>query len=100
MYLELIVLSLVSMSAPVMAKLAGYEMGRKPFDLCAVAGIFFLLSAACGLGVSLIPMMTTLGTVVSAITVLLGWVSLAIGALWGALNVIREPDHSMIRQHV
>lgn len=99
MYLELIALGIVCMIAPVFARFAGYETGRKPFDLCGVAGIFFLLTVACGEGVSLAPQMAGMCRVSMLIALTLGWLSLAVGAIWGAIDVVREPDRTVVHQH-
>lgn len=97
---QLIILGLACMVAPVLAKLAGYETGRKPFDLCGVGGIFFLLAAACGVSTTL-PEMTSLVNASrwgELLALVLGWVSLAVGAIWGAVDVLREPDRSIVHQ--
>jgi hypothetical protein len=102
MHLELIILGLASMVAPVLAKLANYETGRKPFDLCGVAGIFFLLAAACGVGVVTpsAALLETLRQWGSLLSLTLGWLALAVGAIWGALDVIREPDRNVAHANV
>jgi len=96
MYYELIVLGLVSLAAPWLAKIAGFETGRKPFDLVGVAGIFFLLSAAFGLGMTLVPALMAIGNAFMLVSMLLGWVALGAGAVWGTVDVIREPYHSLL----
>jgi hypothetical protein len=96
MYYELIVLGLVTLAAPWLAKMAGFEMGRKPFDLVAVAGIFFLLAASFGIGTSLVVALTDIGHAFMLVSVVLGWIALAAGAVWGTIDVIREPHHGML----
>lgn len=96
MYYELIVLGLVSLSAPALAKIAGFETGRKPFDLVGIAGIFFLLAASFGVGVTLIASLTQIGNAFMLVSVVLGWIALAAGAVWGTVDVIREPDHGLL----
>ena len=100
MYYELIVLGLVSLAAPWLAKIAGFETGRKPFDLVGVAGIFFLLSAAFGLGVTLVMPLAEIGRAFMVVSMLLGWIALGAGAVWGTIDVIREPDHRLLRHKV
>jgi len=95
MYYELIVLGLVSLLAPWLARLAGFETGRKPFDLVAAAGIFFLLAAAFGLGMSLVDLLFSMGKVFMLLSFVLGWIVLGVGAIWATLDVIREPDHTV-----
>jgi hypothetical protein len=96
MYYELIVLGLICLAAPGLAKIAGFETGRKPFDLVGVGGIFFLLSAAFGLGMNLVLALADLGRSFLLVSMLLGWVALAVGAVWGTIDVIREPDHGLL----
>lgn len=95
MHLELIVLGLVCMFAPVTARLAGSETGRKPFDLCGAAGIFFLLASACGMETVATPAIESIARGVTLVSTLLAWLSLAIGAVWGAIDVVREPDRAV-----
>ena len=96
MYYELIVLGLVSLAAPWLAKLAGFETCRKPFDLVGVGGIFFLLTAAFGLGVNLVVSLADIGRAFMVLSMLLGWIALGAGAVWGTIDVIREPYHSLL----
>jgi hypothetical protein len=96
MYYELIILGLVCLAAPWLAKIAGFETGRKPFDLVGVAGIFFLLAAAFGLGVTLVAALGPIGNAFMLVSMLLGWVALGAGAVWGTIDVIREPYHSLL----
>ncbi len=103
MYYQLILLGLVCFAAPWLARLAGYETHRKPFDMVGIAGIFFLLAASFGLGFgTLIPPAWDLSTWASVIRALmicsfiLGWVALAVGAVWSTVEVLREPDHSVL----
>ena len=98
MYYELIVLGLVCLAAPWLAKMAGYEIGRKPFDLVGVAGIFFLLSAAFGLGMTLVTMLFEVGRAFMVVSFVLGWIALFAGAIWGTIDVIREPDHRLVHK--
>ena len=97
MYYELIVLALVCLVSPWLAKMAGFEIGRKPFDLVAGAGIFFLAAAAFGLGMNLVDMLRDLGRVFMIVTFVIGWIVLGAGALWATFDVIREPDHALSR---
>ncbi len=92
---ELIILALVCLGAPSLAKFAGYETHRKPFDLVGIAGIFFLLATALGLNVTLLPMMERIAHTLMMVSFVLGWLMLALGAIWGMLEVWREPDHGL-----
>lgn len=93
MYYELIILSVVCLMSPWLGKFAGYDITRKAFDLVGVAGIFFLLAASFGLGTALVPLLTDIGHVMMIVTFVLGWIALFAGAIWGTLDVIREPNH-------
>ena len=96
MYYELIVLGLVCLAAPWLAKMSGFETGRKPFDLVGIAGMFFLLSAAFGLGINLVGALSDIGRAFLVLSMLLGWLALGVGAILGTLYVIREPDHALL----
>jgi len=100
MYYELIVLGLVSLAAPWLAKIAGFETGRKPFDLVGVAGIFFLLAAAFGMGMTLVIALDQIGKAFMLVSLVLGWIALGAGAVWGTVDVIREPDHGLLHHKV
>ncbi len=92
-YYELIVLGLVCLITPWLARMSGYEIGRKAFDLVGIAGIFFFLAAAFGLGGALVQMLDDIGRVFMVVTFVLGWIALFAGAIWGTIDVIREPQH-------
>ena len=96
MHYELIVLGLVCLASPWLAKLSGFETGRKPFDLVGIAGMFFLLSAAFGLGIDLVIALTDIGRAFMLVSMLLGWIALGAGAVWGTIDVIREPYHGLL----
>ena len=96
MYYELIILGLVCLASPWLAEVAGFETGRKPFDLVGVAGMFFLLSAAFGLGIDLVIALADVGRAFMLVSMLLGWIALGAGAVWGTNDVIREPYHGLL----
>ena len=98
MYYELIVLGLICLASPALAKIAGFETGRKPFDLIGVGGMFLLLSAAFGLGMNLVLALADIGRSFMLVSMLLGWVALGAGAVWGTIDVIREPDHGLLHR--
>lgn len=97
MYSELILLGLVCFAAPWLARVARYEIGRKSLDLVGIAGIFFLLAAAFGLGASLVETLRGTGTVFQVVTFALGWIALFAGAIWGTLDVLREPNRELTK---
>jgi hypothetical protein len=96
-YYELIVLGLVCLVTPWLAKLAGYEIARKPFDLVGIGGVFFLLASAFGLGMNLVESLRGIGSAFQIVTIVLGWLALSAGAVWGTLDVMREPNHGLTR---
>lgn len=96
MYYELIVLGFVCLIAPWLAKTTGFEMGRKPFDLVGVAGMFFLLTAAFGLGIDLVIALAQIGRAFMLVSMVLGWIALGVGAVWGTIDVIREPHDGLL----
>ena len=98
MYTQFLLLGLICLAAPVLARFAGYETRRKPFDLVGIGGIFFLLAASFGLGLSLgdyLRGMTGLFEGLTVISLCLGWLSLLIGAVWSTVEVLREPEHTL-----
>ena len=103
MYYQLIVLGLVCLAAPWLARLGGYETHRKPFDMVGVGGIFFLLAASFGLGFSLIVgardvvFWAVLTRVLMICSFVLGWIALGIGAIWSTLEVWHEPERSVAK---
>ena len=96
LYYGMIVLGLASLSAPFLAKLAGYEMHRKPFDFVGVSGIFFLLAASFSLASTLITGIASIGHMLIIGSFTLGLVGLLVGALWGAGEVFRESNHGLL----
>ncbi len=102
MYFELLVLGLICLAAPCFARFAGHETRRKPFDLVGIGGIFFLLAASFGLGLTMFDSirnsasLLSLGRGLMGISFILGWLSLIVGAVWSTLEIIREPEHGML----
>ncbi|GEM_PF-1047060 len=96
MYFELIVLGLVCFIAPWLARLSGYETGRKPLDLVGVGGIFFLLTAAFLLGGTIVVAMGDFGRMLTMIAFTLGVIALLIGAVWETIEVLRMPEHGLL----
>ncbi len=102
MYYELLILGLICLAAPGLARFAGYETRRKPFDLVGIGGIFFLLAASFGLGPSMVPAlrnnMPGLLNALLVISFCLGWLSLIVGAVWSTIEVIQEPENGMLHR--
>ena len=96
--LDLIVLGLVCIVAPWFAKMAGYEVPRKPFDLVGIAGIFFLLGASVFIGVAHVTWLKSLGDFILSLPYVMGMVLLGFGAIWGTLAVLLEPGHGLLKK--
>ncbi len=99
MYFQLLLLGLICLAAPGLARFAGYETRRKPFDLVGIGGIFFLLAASFGLGPNVVEGLGKVTGLLNGLTVIsfcLGWLSLIVGAVWGTIEVIQEPEHRML----
>lgn len=95
---ETIILAIACLSAPLIAKYAGYEIKKKPFDMVGVAGLFFLLGAAFSLGPSKVTFLVQIGTLGSIISHILGWLLVIIGAFRSTLDVLMETEeHSVTR---
>jgi hypothetical protein len=94
--LDLIVLGLVCIVAPWFAKMAGYEVPRKPFDLVGIAGIFFLLGASLFIGVAHVAWLKSLGDFILSLPYVIGVLLLGVGAIWGTIAVLLEPGHGML----
>jgi len=93
---ETIILGIACLSTPLFAKLAGYEITKKPYDMVGVGGIFFLLGAAFTLGPSRVDFLLNIGTIGSIVSHVLGWLMVIVGAFRCALDVILEKDVSSI----
>ena len=91
---ELVVLSIALLLAPVLAKHAGYERGGH-LDLVGVGGLFLLLAAATHAPVFEIHgFFTTLGVYLGILAQGLGVMLLALGTLWGVMDVLfKTPAH-------
>lgn len=92
----ILILAVACLSAPLFARLAGYELRRKPFEMVGAAGLFFLLSVAFQtVPVAAIRTIFEWGFIVSY---LIGWVSLLIGALWALLDVATVPESAHVER--
>lgn len=99
MYYEIMVLGLISLTAPWLARWAGYETTRKSFDVVGVSGIFFLLTAAFGLGVIVVPGWHSLAQAAMRVAFVVGWILLAIAAIWAIAGVFHEPVRRLTAGH-
>ena len=89
---ETIMLGVACLSAPLFAKLAGYEITKKPYDMVGVGGLFFLLGAAFTLGPCKVDFLLNIGVIGTIVSHILGWLMVIIGASRSALDVIMEKD--------
>jgi len=92
----LLILAVACLSAPLFARLAGYELRRKPFELVGAAGLFFLLSVAFQT-VPVVALRTVFDWGFTA-SYLIGWVSLLIGAIWALLDVTTIPETAHVER--
>jgi hypothetical protein len=100
MYYEIMVLGLISLAAPWLARWAGYETTRKPFDLVGVGGIFFLLTSAFDMGASLIPTLTNLMRMAMTVAFVIGVLLLALAGLWAINRAFHEPTHRLMTERL
>jgi hypothetical protein len=96
---EIMMLGLICVAAPWLARWAGYETTRKPFDLVGVGGIFFLLTTALDLGVSLITTLPTLMHMTMMVAFTIGVILLTIAGIWGINGVFHEPVRRLTTEH-
>ena len=96
-YYEVIFLGLVCLAAPWLGRLGGYELTRKPFDMVGIAGMFFLLAAAFGLGIAMVDALRGIGSAFETVSFVMGWIALAAGAIWTTIDLLRLPTHTMSR---
>lgn len=89
---EILILALACLIAPVFGKYAGYELHKKPFDLVAAAGLFFLLAVAFHSVPGRPEWMGLISRWGALVSHLLGWLGLVVGAFWAALNVLMERE--------
>lgn len=97
--LDTIVLALACLTAPLFALHAGYEIKKKPFDMVGVGGLFFLVAAAFMVGFTT-DALKDIGKLGVQISYLLGWFCLAVGAVFGAYNVLVENDRTRVPRKV
>ncbi len=100
MYYDLIVLGLVCLGAPWLARQSGIETERKPFDLAGVAGLFFWAATAFGLGTTYVDVLKDIGKYFMVISMVLGWIALSVGAIWSAVDVFRESHKELLTHKI
>ncbi|MBI5569440.1 MAG: hypothetical protein HY914_05785 [Desulfomonile tiedjei] len=96
MVYEMLAFAFVALRAPVLATYAGYELRRKPFELVALSGLFFMLAVTFGFLPVGESMLTAIWNFLAVICYFVGWVSMLIGAVWQLVTVIRVRE---ARQH-
>lgn len=88
---ETIVLGLACLVTPVLAKYAGHDGKKVPFDLVGIAGMFFLLSAASSLDLaSKVGAIAGISQLVGTAAPLVGWLFLIVAALIGMVRGVTE----------
>ncbi len=85
---ETLFLALIALVAPLFGKLAGYELRRKPFEMVAVSGLFFMLTVAFGLLPLSESFISSLWFVAGVVSYFIGWIFLLIGAIWELIDVV------------
>ncbi len=92
MMYETLLLAFIALITPLFGKLAGYELRRKPFELVAVSGLFFLLTVAFGVLPLQATFLTSIWTFLGIVSYFIGWVALLIGAIWELVGVLSIPE--------
>ncbi len=92
MMYETLVLAFIALITPLFGKLAGYELRRKPFELVAVSGLFFLLTVAFGILPLQGTFLTSIWTFLGIISYFVGWFALLVGAIWELIGVLSIPE--------
>jgi hypothetical protein len=89
---ETLMLAFIALIAPLFGKLAGYELRRKPFELVAASGLFFLLTVAFGILPLQGSFLTSIWNFLGVISYFIGWLSLFVGAVWELFGVLSIPE--------
>lgn len=85
---ETLILALTALIAPLFAKLAGYELRRKPFEFVGASGLFFMLCVAFGVLPFQESAISGIWFVCSVISYFIAWIMLLIGAVWELIDVL------------
>ncbi len=97
MIYETLVLAAVALIAPVFGKFAGYELRRKPFELVASSGFFFMLSVAFALLPVQQSTLASIWSFLGVISYFIAWITMVIGVIWQLFEVITVPE---AKEHV
>ncbi|MEM6821607.1 MAG: hypothetical protein AAF558_06680 [Verrucomicrobiota bacterium] len=89
MYYELMILGLVIVTVPYITKLAGYSVGDKSTYLVGISGIFFLVSAAIGVGTTVVTAFGDFAPALMQISAGIGIIGMIFAAIFGMFHVIR-----------
>jgi hypothetical protein len=96
MMYETLALALAAIITPLFAKLAGYELRRKPFEFVGGSGLFFLLTIAFTVLPIQESVISGIWFVCSVISYFIGWAMLLIGAIWELIDVFAVGE---VREH-
>jgi hypothetical protein len=92
MMYETLMLAFIALIAPLFGKLAGYELRRKPFELVAASGLFFLLTVAFGILPLQESFLMSTWNFLGVVSYFIGWLALLIGAIWELVGVLSIPE--------
>jgi hypothetical protein len=92
MMYETLMLAFIALIAPLFGKLAGYELRRKPFELVAASGLFFLLTVAFGVLPIQEATMVSIWNFLGVVSYFIGWIALFVGAIWELVEVLTVPE--------
>jgi len=88
MVYEMLAFAFVALLAPALATYAGYELRRKPFELVALSGLFFMLAVTFGFFPAGESFLASIWNFLAVISYFIGWISMLIGAIWQLVTVI------------
>ena len=89
MIYETLILAIATLVGPLFGRMAGCELHHRPFGLITASGLFFLLSVAFAVSPVGATFFSSIWYGLSVISYFIGWISLAIGAIWQLLDVTR-----------
>lgn len=96
---ETIFLGLACLCAPLLAKYAGYENGKKAFHMVGLSGLFFLLAASFSLvftgdRLGMFGLFTLLGHYGLLLSYFLGWLMMLLGVVLELMGTLFMPTHA------
>jgi len=91
--MQLILLAIACLSVQFVAKYAGHNVKKLPYDLVGLGGLFFLLTAASGLDLGGPDIVHSLVGMVSAVSPIMGWFCLLGATMMGVLDIFKHLVH-------